>query len=1122
MGRLALARLALLACSFLRGCETVRGQDCSSSVIADVGNGMCDAENNTPSCEYDGGDCCACTCEDGPLYACGEDAFDCLDPACDVMSGASASDLYPFCTGDVSTIGDGGCNTANNDPSCGYDGGDCCACTCVDGPVFVCSSLDFACDDPACLDAIIENSPDCTGDLSTVSDGQCDAKNNNEPCNFDGGDCCMCTCIDGGTCSFYEFECLDPDGGSEIHNCDSPPPAVIPCPAEAQQSWVVENSDDARALAVAMNCSGGTFEVEWDGSITLDSTMYIVEGNVVNVTGIGSNATVDGYAGTRPFTVVNASLHLRGIVVMNGIGVVGGAIAAIGSNLTFERTAFTANVASGSGGAIYLSGGSILLCLGDTYLLGNSAGGDGGALYVSDGSVVHFSGAVYFSNNTAGDDGGAFMVNDASRVVWSGDTAVFLNNRADVAGGAAYVFGGSTISWSARTSFESNSALNGGALMVRGGSQISWDAEASFDGNSAVFSGGALLIMDNSAAVWSGKAAFVSNRCLSVGGAVSATTNSSVMWSGEAQFFNNTAKEAGGAVISSEHSIISWNGEATFSNNTAAYGGALCATSVATYSWNGRTTFASNSATNGGALYAAYSAIFFWKGDVTFSNNTAADGGVLYATEDSLVTFSGDTVFEDNSAIYNTAYSTGAGGALLIVRSAIAWNGYVCFKHNTATYMAGAVLVSASSISWAGETVFAGNVAGDFGGAMVVEENSVAAWSGTTNLTGNVARIRGGAFYVKGSHLSWNDEVTFDGNIALHGGAISAVLGTGVSWSGETMFAHNRAAADDDPRTGAGGALLVEGGSTASWSGRTRFINDSSTLYGGALQVSNSSSVYWTGTTTFSENTAHEGGAIYIYNGSSVGWNGTTDFASNHAVGAGGAVGSLPYDRIFNAEESTLLIDGTTTFVNNTSDGNGGGVAMLGALSMYFGTTDVGFYRNSAELAGGAVFASGTGVGPQFFNLTFTSNSAQAGGAVYATGSGGDKRTVFGEQLPNPTTFNASRFVGNRALATGGAVQSAAGEDVFVDTMFENNTAQVGGALRLAGNAELTNCSFIENASNLNEGPTISNIGFIPALSGSSFVRNTFNCQPRTFLDFKVVSPSQIHLFYLLSKLVDH
>ena len=42
--------------------------------------------------------------------------------------------------------------------------------------------------------------PDCPQNPTYIGDGVCDYANNNEKCNFDGGDCSQCMTIDGDIC----------------------------------------------------------------------------------------------------------------------------------------------------------------------------------------------------------------------------------------------------------------------------------------------------------------------------------------------------------------------------------------------------------------------------------------------------------------------------------------------------------------------------------------------------------------------------------------------------------------------------------------------------------------------------------------------------------------------------------------------------------------------------------------------------------------------------------------------------------------------------------------------------------------------------------------------------------
>lgn len=164
----------------------------------------------------------------------------------------------------------------------------------------------------------------------------------------------------------------------------------------------------------------------------------------------------------------------------------------------------------------------------------------------------------------------------------------------------------------------------------------------------------------------------------------------------------------------------------------------------------------------------------------------------------------------------------------------------------------------------------------------------------------------------------------------------------------------------------------------------------------------------------------------------------------------------------------------------------------------------VNFSGNSAGVAGGAVLISGVAVGPKFIGMTFISNSAQIGGGVYVTGSG--TAITLNSNYDAPTTFDRCKFIGNEAKPTGGAVDSGEGLDSIINTLFEGNSAQVGGSVRLAGTASLDNCSFVEDTSDKDEGPALSDIGNISSMSMISFVNNTFECEEGTFLDYNLVS----------------
>ena len=143
-------------------------------------------------------------------------------------------------------IGDGLCDTNNNNADCGnYDGGDCCECTCTDGS-FDCgfgggfNCLDpngFSCNDDG-NDDVGDAGDTCVPDF--IADGDCDEVNNNAACGFDGGDCCDCIC-DESTCEASGSDCRDPNAcGSNAGDDDELPmgPCDTPCLENCDLDWI--------------------------------------------------------------------------------------------------------------------------------------------------------------------------------------------------------------------------------------------------------------------------------------------------------------------------------------------------------------------------------------------------------------------------------------------------------------------------------------------------------------------------------------------------------------------------------------------------------------------------------------------------------------------------------------------------------------------------------------------------------------------------------------------------------------------------------------------------------------------------------------------------------------------
>ncbi|CAM9475240.1 unnamed protein product [Ectocarpus sp. 12 AP-2014] len=236
-----------------------------------IKDGYCDTDLNNAECGWDGGDCCACTCgsdsDEELAHPCGQlgDGYDCQDPDvpddCGVTPSPAAAIGYPDCEEYLYEWQDGVCDDNLNTAACGYDGGDCCRCTCRDynswGYYSSCGYYGYDCMDPEAPSTCSTDSPtpspaagtdwpECEGYIYMIGDGSCDYYNNNEECGWDGGDCCSCTCEGSSyySCSSYSMDCQDPDA-----NCTTPSPTPY-CP------WASDGYCDSYY---------NTEDCDWDG-----------------------------------------------------------------------------------------------------------------------------------------------------------------------------------------------------------------------------------------------------------------------------------------------------------------------------------------------------------------------------------------------------------------------------------------------------------------------------------------------------------------------------------------------------------------------------------------------------------------------------------------------------------------------------------------------------------------------------------------------------------------------------------------------------------------------------------------------------------------------------------------
>lgn len=580
-----------------------------TGVIEWISDGYCDDwDNNSPSCGYDGGDCCFCTCNSTELYTCGVVGYQCMDPNGLTTADCTPPQDYEDYAYDYYQNYEHWCNNWRDASSDSL--------TDDSYASEVCRGYDEN------RDARGQQYPDCAGLVGFIGDGRCDRRNNVESCGFDDGDCCPCTCDSSrhSNCGEGGYNCTDPSATSLENLCDPPLGEIEPCSSYLPSEWEVKNSSDASHLAQAIFCSGGTFDVMWNGDVILMEHIYVVNGTTLHVRGTGSSAVANGGNLNRMFTVINATLHVSDLRFVDGSATIGGAIAAEQATLTFERTEFQSN-----------------------------AGTYGGALFVRDESTVFFSQQTTFSENTANLAGGALFVTDVPSISWSGRTT-FMNNVANNSGGVMHIRNTVDLSWTGSTTFEANRAGYGGALTLWDVGNVEFSGQTTFEKNTA---------NDGSAG-----AIFVGSGC-------------TVTIAGATTFIANSAKTNGGALASSETESggnspeVILDGTVSFENNSCAgNGGAIEILGGLSVLFEGLSlNFTSNSAeTNGGAVYVAGTEVGPRFRALIFTENKAdEDGGGVYVaasgisrTSDS--PYSNPTIFRECTFLKNEAQ--GAGGAI--------------------------------------------------------------------------------------------------------------------------------------------------------------------------------------------------------------------------------------------------------------------------------------------------------------------------------------------------------------------------------------------------------------------------------------------------------------------------
>ena len=461
----------------------------------------------------------------------------------------------------------------------------------------------------------------------------------------------------------------------------------------------------------------------------------------------------------------------------------------------------------------------------------------------------------------------------------------------------------------------------------------------------------------------------------------------------------------------------------TFDRNTAPDGGGLglgldTIVSGTNVSWTG------NAANAKGASIYAPDGVSVGLSDVYFADETAVEGGCLFVNGSSSVTL-------DGGAAVRTAAVAGNGGFALVSTGASLVLSDMAFTNVTTTGSGGVVYADNANATLHTCTVAGSEALGAAGGvAAATGQNAHLRLTGATDLSSVRAFTDGGALAVLDGALLAVTGARMGPGVAVNGGLISCAqanlsiaaseLTLGEATEGGLVHA-TECGVDLRGTTLSLGSAVTAGGLVAlydsSLDGVDNVLQEGVAPTGGCLNLDSVTSGVLTNT-TMNRCVATDRGAALM----AVGCGGWT---------YGGAVINCSVSESANLGAVMLTAKTATTLPPPTQP-----VFLV----------DATFADNPT----GAVVA--TGVDVSLLRCGFYRNRGGQGGALRLS------------QVPNMATLSDSRFVGNAADASGGALFGTLSLLSATNVTFERNVSPFGGAVDLDRmSAAFTDSTWIAN-----------------------------------------------------------
>ena len=387
----------------------------------------------------------------------------------------------------------------------------------------------------------------------------------------------------------------------------------------ADQGAVVTINIIPGSETFALAAGSGALEIFNDITVNaVGATMLTVDAANGGGAGIASRAFIIDNSNFEVPSVTSTNVALTNFHIANSAASDltsyngnGGAIYSKG-HLTLNNVLIDGAVASGSGGAIYITGGNLTMTnvtidggTGATPAV-RADGGDGGAIFIDSGSVVSSSN-VTISNTSASGSGGAIYVNNATQTFALTDSTITNTFALEGNGGAIFYTGMDMIL--------THVTINGGHAQTATTLGSGGALYAVVSGTVALTSNllGGTLIENNSAA--------------NLGGGIFMNSGSLALTLTTVQ--NNTAASHGGGIFAN-NSAVTLTRSSILSNASGGSGGGLYAVGVQPVNVNESTIGNNTAAKYGGGAYINAN---FSSTNSTYSGNTAGGyGGGIYFT----------------------------------------------------------------------------------------------------------------------------------------------------------------------------------------------------------------------------------------------------------------------------------------------------------------------------------------------------------------------------------------------------------------------------------------------------------------------------------------------------------